>query len=71
MPVFNPYVSRFPGEVGWYWADDGIEISLVWASVVVDEWVVWDPLQNHSHRPQHYIRWSMAPLMAPMPNDED
>ena len=63
--------NNFPGDPGYYWADDGRSITMVFAEFNSGNWLVWDPQDGTGNIPvHHYVKWS-GPLMAPLPDDDD
>ena len=70
MPQYSEWMKAPMGE-GYYWADDGRAITLVYVEEQGGQWIVWDPLDSTENRPVHYyVQWS-HPLVAPLSDDED
>ncbi|HSG63289.1 MAG TPA: hypothetical protein VLA24_17830 [Pseudomonadales bacterium] len=69
MPEHKTWTTIFPGLEGYYWADDGREITLVYAEIQGGQWVAWNPRERKNQPVTYYDFWTPYPLRPPEPDD--
>lgn len=69
MPEQKSWVDVFPGLEGFYWADDGEEIKMVYAEMQGGQWVAWSPFNDENRPVTYYSKWTRSPVQPPQPDD--
>ena len=66
------YVKTFPEVEGYYWADNGVEVRMVYAEKPGERWLIWDPLEgaDDSMAVKDFVQWA-GRLRPPELDDYD